>query len=369
MTDEIPLTTALPHFPDQAQLLEEIRSVLESRMLTNRGPQVLQLEKEVGHFLDNPKLSVVSCANATVGAELVLRAMNLKGKVITTPFTFVATVHAIVNAGLEPVFADIDPETYCLSPKSVEEKLAKDIVAVSPVHVYGNICDIDYFEGLRKKGIRVVYDSAHALGAKHKGKAVGAFGDAEVFSLHATKIVNACEGGLIVTHDQDLAKKISLMTNFGFSGETSIELVGTNAKMSEIHAVFGLHSFRRLADSIAARRKVENRYRALLPGISDIKIMAKQKHVDSNAQYLPVFLPNETLRDKLYDGLKAQQIFARKYFFPLVPHFAPYRDRYRDRFPVAEAAAKTVLCLPIHTLMQEAHVDKICENISRILKQ
>lgn len=364
----VPLTTALPHFFDQEALLSEIRTVLDSRILTNRGPKVLELEKKVGEFLGDPGLSMVSCANATVAAELVLRAFGVRGKVIVTPYTFVATVHAIVNAGLEPVFADIDSDTLCLSPEAVEKAITPDVVAVCPVHVYGNVCDLSYFEGLRKRGIRVLYDSAHAFGVRVGSQPVGSFGDAETFSLHATKILNACEGGLIVTRDRDLARRLALMTNFGFTGETKIELIGTNAKLSEIHAVFGLHSLKYLPDAIQVRRRLIQYYRESLSDMDGIRFLKPQPEVEGNAQYCPIFLNSETNRDKIYDALKARDIFARKYFHPLVNHFSPYIERYPAHTPVAEEAARTVLCLPLHTLMRQKDVDTVVAAIREIQK-
>ena len=237
-----PLYTALPYFPDSAVLVRQFQELLDSKWLTNRGLLVQRFEAEDARYLGNSKARVISCCNATVGLEIVLRAMGLRGKVIVTPMTFVSTLHSIVNAGLEPVFADIDPETFCLSPEAVERALSPEVCAVVPVHLYGHVCDIDYFEKLRGRGIRVVYDSAHAFGVKYRGENVGLFGDAEVFSFHATKILNACEGGAVVTRDDALADRIRLMTNFGILNETEVECVGTNGKLSEVHALFGLSS-------------------------------------------------------------------------------------------------------------------------------
>ena len=200
-----------------------------------------------------PKARVISFCNATVGLEIVLRAMGLRGKVIVTPMTFVSTLHSIVNAGLEPVFADIDPETFCLSPEAVERALSPEVCAVVPVHLYGHVCDVDYFEKLRGRGIRIVYDSAHAFGVKYRGENSGLFGDAEVFSFHATKILNACEGGAVVTRDDVLADRIRLMTNFGILNETEVECVGTNGKLSEVHALFGLSSLSHIGKAIEHR--------------------------------------------------------------------------------------------------------------------
>ncbi|MDD5226536.1 MAG: DegT/DnrJ/EryC1/StrS family aminotransferase, partial [Candidatus Omnitrophica bacterium] len=267
----------------------------------------------------------------------------------------------------EPVFADIDPESLCLSPKSVDQLIPPDVVAVCPVHVYGNVCDLDYFESLRSKGIRVLYDSAHAFGVRIGKRSLGSFGDAETFSLHATKILNACEGGLIVTRDKDFAHRIALMTNFGFTGENDVELIGTNAKLSEIHAVLGLQSLKYLPNAIAIRRELCEHYRKLLSDVCRVRLLKEQAGVKGNAQYFPIFLEDEAIRDAVYERLKAKNIFSRKYFHPLVSHFGPYECHYWADTPVAETTARSVLCLPLHTLMNVSDVESIVEALKTIL--
>jgi len=365
---EIPLTTALATLADTDEFLKRFKSLLDSRMLSNRGSLVLQFEKEISAALGGQRLHAVTCSNATLGAELVFRAFRLKGKVLVTPFTFVATVHAIVNSGLEPVFVDIDPDSLCLSPKEVEKHLTPDVCAVFPVHVYGNICDLEYFESLRARGIRVIYDSAHAFGVKKDGVPVAGWGDAEIYSFHATKIINAVEGGAVVSRDPDFIRKITLMTNFGFTGETNIELIGTNAKLSEIHALFGLISLGDLGQSIAVRNRVSAQYREELEGIRGLSFLKKQERVESNGQYFPVFLEDQSARDGLYEFLKKDRILARKYFYPLVNQFSPYREKYGVPFPVADSASSRVLCLPIHNLLAKEHVTFISGRIRSFLE-
>ena len=295
-----PLYTALPYFPDPAALVRQFQALLDSKWLTNRGLLVQQLEGEITSFLGNPEARVISCCNATVGLEVTLRAMGLKGKVIVTPLTFVSTVHSIVNAGLEPVFADIHPDTYCLSPESVERVMSPDVCAVVPVHLYGHVCDIDYFEGLRGRGVRVIYDAAHAFGVKYRGKSIGLFGDAEVFSFHATKILNACEGGAVVTLDRELAERIRLMTNFGILNEIQVECVGTNAKLSEVHALFGLDSLTHIRSAIRHRLALARHYLSALRDVSSLAFPSKQEGVEPNGQFFTVLLPEQAMRDALY---------------------------------------------------------------------
>ena len=255
---------------------------------------------------------------------------------IVTPMTFVSTVHSIVNAGLEPVFADIDPETFCLSPEEVERVLTPDVCAVVPVHLYGHVCDVDYFEKLRGRGIRVIYDAAHAFGVKYRGESIGLFGDAEVFSFHATKILNACEGGAVITRDEKLADRIRLMTNFGILNETEVECVGTNGKLSEVHALFGLSSLSHMGKAIERRVALSKHYLTALRSVPRLRFPLEQKGVTPNGQFFPVLLPDQRVRDALYDHLTACEIYARKNFYPPIHRLKPYERLATRPLPVAK---------------------------------
>ena len=362
-----PLFTAYPFFFEPDSLIEELRQLHESGLLSNRGPGVHGLEKQIVDSIQAPGWNAVTCANGTLGLELALRALEIRGKVIVTPLTFVASAHSIVNAGLEPVFCDIDPETLCLSPKAVEKALSSGIGAVMPVHVYGNVCDVEYFESLRKKGIRIIYDAAHAFGVSFKGQSVAHWGDAAVFSLHATKIVTTCEGGVVTTLDPDLARKIQHLTDFGFTGTYEVEMVGTNAKMSEVHALFGLHSLRQLPATITARKAVCERYKQNLKDFPALRLLPPQANVEQNYQYLPVFLQSKALRDGLDESLKHSNIFSRKYFYPAVNQLLPYRSSKSFGVSVAEQTAERVLCLPLNAALTLDQVDFVCERIRNFL--
>lgn len=367
-SNNLPLYTAFPFIPDEEALVTGFRQLLRSGMLTNRGPMVLQFEEDLLKHFGHANLSVVTCCNATLAMELTLRALGLRGKVIVPSFTFVATVHAVVNEGLEPVFADIDPNTFCISPKEIERLITPDTCAVLPVHVYGNVCDVEYLESLRKRGIRVIYDSAHVFGTRFHDAALGNWGDAEVFSFHATKILNACEGGAVTTRDPELAKRIKLLTNFGITNETEVDLIGTNAKMSEVHALFGRYSLLHLAQAIENRRKICSIYDDRLSGFSWLSPLKSQPGVRSNYQYYPVFLESLRVRDDLYQFFRTRNVFARKYFFPAIHLLAPYVNRYSAQLPVTEDTSNRVLCLPLHSSMREADAHHVCDMIEEFKK-
>ena len=362
-----PLTTALPSFPDEEALVADFRSLLRSRVFTNRGPWTLKFETGVGEIL-GPGIHVASCSNGTTALELALRALGLHGKVIVPSFTFAATVHAIINVGLEPVFADICPDTFCLTSENVEAVMDRHVSAILPVHVYGRVCDVDRFENWRRKGIKVVYDAAHAFGVKYRTQSVGGFGDAETFSFHATKIVHAGEGGAVTTRDPDLAKRIELLTNFGFRDENTIDLVGTNAKMSELHALLGCHSLRNFQLSVQKRFQLHEAYRGFLSDIQGLHVLAPQDLVEGTGQYFPIVFDRGELRDHTYEALKARQIFARKYFSPPVHLFGPYKGRWAANCPVAEDVSSRVLCLPNHTLMTKEDVAYVVEHIRKAVQ-
>ncbi|MGZ3688469.1 MAG: DegT/DnrJ/EryC1/StrS family aminotransferase [Bdellovibrionota bacterium] len=367
LNDGVPLYTALPVIPDPAELLNSIKQLLNTKIMTNRGPMVQRFELGIADYVGDRRLEAVTCANGTLALELVLRGFKLKGKVLVPPFTFVATVNAIVNVGLEPVFVDIDPETLCLSPKAVDEALTHEVCAVVPVHVYGNPCDIFYFESLRKKGVRVIYDSAHAFGVKWNGMRMGRWGDAEVFSFHATKILSACEGGAVVTANRELASAIKNLSNFGILNETEVDCVGTNAKLSEVHALFGLHSLAHLDEVIEHRVSLMNAYRELLADVKELRPLKVAPETELNGQYFPVMAHSLEFRDALYERLKAFQVISRRYFYPPLHKLKPFRDLPHGPLPVAEDVANRVLCLPLHGAMQIRHVEYVVDCIKKIL--
>lgn len=363
------LATGVPSFQNPAKLVEDFKKLVESRWLSNRGTYVQNFEKGIKDYLEDPELQVVTVANGTLGLELALRAFDFEpGEVIVPSYTFVASVHSIVNSGLTPVMIDIDPNTLCISPVEVEKKINSKTRAVLPVHVYGNACDLEYFESLRSRNIKVIYDAAHAFGVKLNGVALGTHGDCSVFSFHATKVLNCGEGGAITTHDHDLAQKLCLLSSFGTSGETECNLLGTNAKLSEVHAMFGIHSLGQLNDEIQTRLTLDKLYRERLKGINQISCFSYREGLKQNGQYFPIFFENQNIRDALYNALKLKNIYSRKYFYPAVHQLGVYAKKNKTNLPITESAASRVLCLPLHGSMNNADIEFITDSIREIIK-
>ncbi len=364
-----PFLTAMPY--DPAESPEFCRALIElfhSRAYTNRGRNVLQFESDLLAYFGNVELNLVTVANATLGLELALKAMGLKGKVVVSPFTFVATVNAIVNAGLEPVFADIDPDTLCLSPETTERLLTPDVAAVLPVHVYGTPCDTAYFEGLRAKGKKVIYDSAHAFAVKRNGVSLGAHGDAEVFSFHATKVMHSVEGGAVTSRDAELINRVRLLSNFGIANEFEIKLEGTNAKMSELHALVGIYCLKEIQNLVEARKRVAAYYNNALAEHSDLRIVRPPDDVQGNGQYFPIIFPTAELCEATYNAMRSRNINARRYFYPLVTQTQAFRRFAFQKTPVAESVSTRILCLPIHSYLEPRHQDEVLRVLIETMK-
>lgn len=358
-----PLYTAFPRLPAPEKLLRKVRQLLARGVLTNRGPLVHEFEKKFARSLLLQPSQAATCANATLGMELTLRALNLRGEVIVPAFTFVSTVSSIVHAGLTPVFADIDPVSLCLCPKSVESRLTAATCAVLPVHVFGRVGEVEYFEGLRQRGLKVVYDAAHAVGVQKKGASLGQYGDASVYSFHATKILMAGEGGAVVGQDEALLARVRLASNHGIEGEESVECIGTNAKMSEIHALFALHCLQHLEPMIASRVALCGAYDQALQDVDGISPLTRQAGVTQNGQYYPVLLRTPAARDALYTYLRQREIFARKYFYPPIYRLAAYRSLAKIELPVTDDISDRILCLPLHGEMTAEDVGFIVATI------
>ena len=307
--------------------------------------------------------------------ECVLEAMAFPagGEVITTPFTFASTTHAIVRKGLTPVFADVDPENLTLDPESIEDMITPRTCAIVPVHVYGNLCDVDaIWEIADRHGLKVIYDAAHAFGVESKcadgeWKSAAAFGDAVMFSFHATKVFNTIEGGCVCFKDEALYPLLNQWKNFGITGPEDVEYVGGNAKMNEFCAAMGVCNLRHLDGEIAKRRAVAERYWERLEGVPGVTVFRPDEGVRHNYAYLPVLFNPVAFganRDDVFDALGEVGVGARKYFYPLVSDFACYRSVYSsDRTPVAKKAASQVLTLPMYADLAIADVDRICDTV------
>ncbi|MDO4218973.1 MAG: DegT/DnrJ/EryC1/StrS family aminotransferase [Synergistaceae bacterium] len=356
--------------PDFDEYCDEIKELWDSHWLTNMGKKHKQLEASLEKFLDCPH--VVLHTNGHLALENVIAAMNFQkgGEVITTPFTFVSTTHAIVRNNLVPVFCDINPEDFTIDVSKIEKLITKKTVAIIPVHVYGKICDVEAIEAIAKKhNLKVIYDAAHAFAVKYKSVSAVNFGDASMLSFHATKVFNTIEGGAVCCHDDDLVTTLNNLKNFGFHGPESVTYIGGNAKMSEFQAAMGICNLRHLREEIAKRKKVVERYNERLVSISGIRIAGPQKNVESNFAYYPVIFDGfKKTRDEVFAELCAEGITARKYFYPITNNFECYRDyptAKPDKTPVARYLGDRVLTLPLYADLALNDVDRICNIILR----
>jgi dTDP-4-amino-4,6-dideoxygalactose transaminase len=300
--------------------------------------------------------------------EMTLQAMNLQGEVITTPFTFASTTHAIVRNGLQPVFCDIDPYTYTMDINKLERLVTDRTCAIMPVHVYGNVCNIEEIERIAHKyELKVIYDAAHSFGETYKGKGIGSYGDASCFSFHATKVFNSVEGGAVCFKDRQLGARLYELKNFGIHGPEEVSAVGANAKMNEFCAAMGLCNLRHVEDEIEKRKAVVERYRSHLEGVDGIQLNAVQSDVKSNYAYFPVVFEEKQFgasRAEVFDRLAENGIGARKYFYPLTNTFSAFHGKYDVmETPVALHVSKRVLTLPLYADLAMEDVDRICEVI------
>ena len=365
MTDSKILVTR-SSMPSMEEYIEEIRSIWDSHWLTNMGEKHKALQAELQKYMGVPAVELLT--NGHMALELSLQAMNLQGEVITTPFTFASTTHAIVRNGLEPVFCDIDPETYTMDVTQIERLITDRTCAILPVHVYGNVCNIEEIERIAHKyGLKVLYDAAHTFGETYKGQGIGNFGDASCFSFHATKVFNTIEGGAVCYRDPDMGRRLYELKNFGIHGPEEVDAVGANAKMNEFCAAMGLCNLRHVDEEIAKRRAVVERYREHLEGVDGLRLNVQQPEVRSNYAYFPVVFDENLFgasRNEVMDALAQNGIGARKYFYPLTNTFECFHGKYDvDATPVALHVAKRVLTLPLYADLSMEDVDRICELI------
>lgn len=352
--------------PSLEEYIDEIRSCWGSRWLTNMGEKHNKLESKLMQYLKVPNIALFT--NGHLALEFAIVALGLTGEVITTPFTFASTTHAIVRNGLTPVFCDIDPNTYTMDARKLESLITTNTSAIIPVHVYGNVCDVEAIEAIANRHhLKVIYDAAHAFGVTINGEGVGTYGDAAMFSFHATKVFHTIEGGAVTFKDNDLKITLNYLKNFGITGPESVEYPGGNAKMNEFQAAMGLCNLRHVDGEIEKRKIVVKKYRERLYGAKGIKLSQMQPNVRSNYGYFPVVFDGYKLnRDEIYEKLKAENIFARKYFFPLTNSFKCYTNRFAcEETPIAKHIADSVLTLPLYADLSLSEVDKICDIILR----
>ena len=351
--------SSLPPFEE---FTEAIKPIWESAWLTNFGANHEKLREELINYMQVENVSLF--VNGHSALELCLQAMELEGEVITTPFTFVSTTHAIIRNGLTPVFCDIDPENYTLDPRKLEALITEKTCAIVPVHVYGNICNFREIQRIAKKNnLKVIYDAAHTFGVKIEGEGVGNLGDASMFSFHATKVFHTIEGGAIVTKDKDLYEKLHRLKDFGILDEETIDSVGANAKMNEFQAAMGLCNLKYVDREIAKRKAVVQRYREHLESIHGVKVMKEVPGVESNYAYFPIVFEEEfgESRDDVFQRLKENNIHSRKYFYPLTNTLACFEGRFNpEKTPIALDISKRVLTLPLFADLPLEDVDRIC---------
>ena len=357
--------------PPIEEYVNEISDLWESHIMTNMGAKHKELEKQLKEYLDVSQVSLM--VNGHLALELAIQALNLSGEVITTPFTFASTTHAIVRNGLTPVFCDIDPNTYTIDANKIEGLITEKTSAIVPVHVYGTICDVEKIEEIAKKyGLKVIYDAAHAFGETYKGVGVGNFGDASMFSFHATKVFNSIEGGAICFEDEAYGLDLYRLKNFGIRNPEKVDFVGSNAKMNEFQAAMGLCNLRYVDSEIKKRKSVYENYMSRLRGISGIKLMEIQEEVESNYAYFPVLFDEDIFgasRDEVFERLAEENIMCRKYFYPLTNTYDCYQGKYSgEDTPVALRVSKQVLTLPMYGDLEIEIIEKICDIICQMRK-
>ena len=358
-----------PNIGERQQLLKRINDVLDSKWLTNDGPQVQELEKRIANLV-GVKHCIAMC-NATIAMEIAIRALGLTGEVIIPSMTFVATAHALQWQRITPVFCDIDPLTHNINPGRIEELITPRTKGIVAVHLWGRPCNVEALEEIaHRHGLRLLYDSAHAFACSHKGRMIGGFGDAEVFSFHATKFFNTLEGGAVVTDDDELAAKIRLMKNFGFSGYDRVIYVGTNGKLNEVSAAVGLTSFDCMDEFVAINRRNYESYQVGLQDIPGVSLMSYNTSERNNFQYIVAEVDEELTgisRDELVQVLFMENVIARRYFYPGCHRMEPYRSLYPHAgllLPETERMVERTLLLPNGTAVAPDQIAIICDILS-----
>ena len=365
-----PIYVTQPSLPPLEEYTDYLKKIWESKRLTNNGPFHQQFEKELTDYLGVKYLSLF--ANGTLALVTALQALRIAGEVITTPFSFVATTHSLWWNNIKPVFVDIEPDYFTLDPEKIEAAITPQTTAILPVHVYGNPCKIGEIQKIADTyGLKVIYDAAHVFGVRIKGNSILNFGDLSVLSFHATKVFNTFEGGAIICHDENTKKRIDHLKNFGFAGETTVIAPGINAKMNELQAAFGLIQLKHIDEYISRRKEIAELYRKELSGVKGIRVLYDIEGVDHSYTYFPV-LVDENLygksRDDLYERLKQNNIYGRRYFYPLISQFPTYRglpSSQPENLPIASNIADHVICLPIYPDLKGVDIDKILSVIIR----
>ncbi len=359
-----------PNLPPLEEFLPYLEKVWESRFLTNNGPFHRQFEAELSRFLGVDYLSLF--ANGTLALVTALQALRITGEVITTPYSFVATAHALYWNGIRPVFVDVEPDYLTIDPAKIEPAITPHTTAILGVHVYGNPCKMEQIQEIADTfGLHVIYDAAHAFGVTYKGQSVLRYGDLSILSFHATKVFTTFEGGAIIAQNEKLKERIDYLKNFGFANEVTVIGPGINAKMNEFQAALGLLQLKYVQQYIEQRKQISLRYQEIFEKIPGIRVLPHPGEIEYNFAYFPIFIDEKvygTSRDAMYEILKQHNIYARRYFYPLITHFPPYRGYESARpehLPVAEKVSREVLCLPLYADLKP----EVVEQIGDIFKQ
>ena len=366
------ISVTKPLLPSLKSLKTKLEEVLKSGHITNNGPQHVRLEMALKDYLEVDNISLFS--NGTLALMIAIKALGLKGEIITTPFTFAATASTISWMDIKPVFCDINYDTMCIDANKIEALITKDTTAIIPVHVYGNICEVEKIEAIAKKhNLKVIYDAAHAFGSKTNKTPIGQHGDISMFSFHATKLFNTIEGGCLTFRDQSLKEKVELFKNFGIKSEAEVSDIGINSKLNEIQSVFGILNLELLAKERARREKIKKVYDSTLKKIDGIIINSNRSEIDS-LQYYPIRIKKEKYgisRDELHASLVKDGIHARRYFYPLLSNTAPYKNlpsANKESLPIANQVAEEVLCLPFYGKLKISDAQMICNRIKSFKK-
>lgn len=364
------ITVTSPLLPNLDEFTESLKEIWESKWITNNGQFHQKLEAALAEYLKVPYVSLFT--NGTLPLLTALQALRITGEVITTPYSFVATTHALWWNGIKPVFVDIDPSTGNIDPQKIEAAITPRTTAILPVHVYGKPCDTEAIQAIADKyGLKVIYDAAHAFGVEVSGESLLNAGDMSTLSFHATKVFNTIEGGAMVMHDEKTKQRIDYLKNFGFANEIEVVGPGINSKMDEIRSAYGLLNLKQVDAAIAARQKVAVAYREALRNVDGISFWDDMTGVRHNYSYFPIFVDAEKYgmtRDELYMKMKDQGVWGRRYFYPLISEFSTYRGLESSRsenLPNAHMMADTVICLPMHHALTKEEIDKIIMVISK----
>jgi dTDP-4-amino-4,6-dideoxygalactose transaminase len=362
-----------PNLPPLEKLYPYLEKIWETKILTNNGPFHNIFEQKLAKFLGVNHINLF--CNGTLALVIGLQALRITGNVITTPFSFPATTHALKWNNISPVFCDIEEESLNIDPNKIETLITSETSAVMPVHVYGHPCDTERIQEIADKyGLKVIYDAAHVFGVKMKGRNLLLEGDISILSFHGTKLFTTFEGGALISKNEAFKKRIDFLKNFGFLDEITITSPGINGKMNELQSAVGILSLEIVDEEIANRKKISETYFELLKKIKGVKLFNHFKGYDYNYAYLPILInkgQSAEARDQVYNILKKQNIFARRYFYPLISNMLPYqglRSASRENLPVANRVADRILCLPLYGSLSVKNVHRICELIKSILQ-